>query len=210
MPKPSERAVEFIVSFEVTSKAVYEKKYRSVIWPEGQSGITIGVGYDLGYVTRAELVAVWGPHLPAPMIEALKTAVGKKGTAAKALLAGLKPKVDVPWEAAYDVFRDNTLPKFEAATVSALPNTDLLSPDSFGALVSLTFNRGPSYGKAASANDPKDRYREMRAIKAHMAAKDFAAIPGDIKAMQRIWPTVPGLQRRRREEAKLFADGLTG
>lgn len=208
MPKPSERAVEFIVSFEVTSKAVYQQKYRGVIWPEGQSGITIGVGYDLGYVTRSEVVAVWGPHLPAAMIDALKAAVGKKGAAAKALLAGLKPLVDVPWDAAYAVFRDKTLPKFEAATVAALPNTDLLSPDSFGALVSLTFNRGPSYGRPNSATDPKDRYREMRAIKTAMAAKNFAAIAGEIKAMQRIWPTVAGLQRRRREEAKLFADGL--
>lgn len=208
MPRPSKRAVEFIISFEVTSRGVYERRYRSVIWPEGQSGITIGVGYDLGYVTRAEMVATWGPHLAPAMIEALKPAVGKKGADAKALLAELKPQVDVPWEAAYAVFRDKTLPKFEAATISALPNTDRLSPDSFGALVSLTFNRGPSYGRARSANDPTDRYREMRAIKSHMTARDFAAIPAEIRAMQRIWPTVAGLQRRRREEAKLFADGL--
>ncbi|HEX4847294.1 MAG TPA: hypothetical protein VFV30_04070, partial [Novosphingobium sp.] len=83
-----------------------------------------------------------------------------------------------------------------------------LSPDSFGALVSLTFNRGPSYGKARSANDPLDRYREMRAIKAHMAVGNYAAIPAEISAMQRIWPTVAGLRRRRREEAALFRDGL--
>ena len=208
MPKPSARAVDFIVSFEVTSRKVYESKYRSPIWPEGQSGITIGIGYDLGYVTRTEMETVWGQHLPPAMIAALRTVVGKKGPAAKAMLAAIKPLVDVPWDAAYAVFRDNTLPKFEAMTTAALPNTALLSGDSFGALVSLTFNRGPSYGKAKTVNDTKDRYREMRAIKKHMASMDFAAIPSEIKAMQRLWPTVAGLQRRRREEAALFAAGL--
>lgn len=208
MSTPSNRAVEFIISFEVTSQSVYEAKYRRPIWPEGASGVTIGVGYDLGYVTVAEMERVWAPHLNAAMIAAMRTVVGKKGPAAKAALAGVRHLVDVPWTDAFAVFAGDTLPKFSKMTENALPNTADLSGDSFGALVSLTFNRGPSFGKAKDPNDTKDRYREMRAIKRHMTAKNFAAIALEISAMQRLWPTVAGLQRRRREEAKMFKDGL--
>jgi hypothetical protein len=208
MPTPSKRAVDFIIAFEVTSQATYEKKYRRPEWPGGASGITIGVGYDLGYVTIAEMEAAWKPHRPAEMITAMRSVTGKKGLVAKALLAGIRPKVDVPWDTAYAVFQDNTLPKYQAMTDKALPNTALLSGDSYGALVSLTFNRGASYGKTKDVNDPMDRYREMRAIKKLMASQAFASIPAEITAMQRLWPNVAGLQRRRREEAKLFKDGL--
>lgn len=209
MPTPSKRAVDFIIAFEVTSQATYEKKYRRPEWPGGVSGITIGVGYDLGYVTIAEMEAAWKPHLPAEMITATRSVTGKKGLVAKALLAGIRPKVDVPWDTAYAVFQDNTLPKYQAMTDKALPNTALLSGDSYGALVSLTFNRGASYGKTKDVNDPMDRYREMRAIKKLMASQAFSSIPAEITAMQRLWPNVAGLQRRRREEAKLFKDGLS-
>lgn len=209
MPTPSKRAVDFIIAFEVTSQATYEKKYRRPEWPGGASGITIGVGYDLGYVTIAEMEAAWKPHLPAEMITAMRAMTGKKGLVAKALLAGIRPKVDVPWDTAYAVFQDKTLPKYQAMTDKALPNTALLSGDSYGALVSLTFNRGASYGKTKDVNDPMDRYREMRAIKKLMASQAFSSIPAEITAMQRLWPNVAGLQRRRREEAKLFKDGLS-
>ncbi len=208
MPRLSQKAVEFIIGFEVSSRANYEAKLRRPTWPEGASGITIGVGYDLGYVTRGEMERVWGPVLPAAMVAALRTVVGKKGSDAKSALAMIRPQVDVPWADAFAVFRDDTLGKFETMTTTALPNTHDISPDSLGALVSLTFNRGPSYGKSKDPNDTKDRYREMRAIKAAMTVKDYASIPATIKAMQRLWPTVAGLQRRRRDEARLFQDGL--
>lgn len=202
MPNASEKAIALIVSFEVTSQAFYEAKYRSTIWPEGSSGVTIGIGYDVGYVTKAQLTADWASLLPAEMIAKLATACGVKGIPARALAASLKSSVDVPWAAANTVFRQKNMPAYSAEVVRALPNTDRLSGDSFGALVSLTFNRGASYSR------PGDRYREMRAIKAHMASGNLAAIPNEIRGMKRLWPTVNGLKRRRDAEAALFAEGL--
>src|SRR5207249_5127768 len=65
---------------------------------------------------------------------------------------------------------DLELPKWEAKLIASLPNTDLLSADSFGALVSLIYNRGASFNLLGA------RYQEMRTIKACMANQMFDEI----------------------------------
>jgi hypothetical protein len=40
------------MSHEVTSQSVYNKKYTSPIMPGGDSGVTFGLGTDLGYITE--------------------------------------------------------------------------------------------------------------------------------------------------------------
>lgn len=84
----------------------------------------------------------------------------------------------------------------------ALPNCNLIGPDCLGALVSLAYNRGPSFSLGGS------RYAEMRDIKAHMTSRDFRLIPDDFRHMKRIWPNTPGLRDRREKEAVLFEQGL--
>ncbi len=202
MTAASEKAIQMIVAFEVTSKAIYISKYQSTIWPGGKSGVTIGIGYDLGHTTIAKLQRDWHAHLPADMIAVLEQAVGVTGAAAKELAGHLAPAVLVPWDAANAVFRELDVPHYSAMVRKALANTNLLSGDSFGALLSLTFNRGPSFSVAG------DRYKEMNTIRTLMAAKKFSDIPAQFVSMQRIWPTVPGLQARRVKESKLFASGL--
>ena len=198
----SDVAFDLIVEFEVSSQQVYTSKYRGAIWPGGESGATVGVGYDVGYATAALLQSDFGGEIGNAMIDALKTAIGKTGAAGKQATQALAGKIDVPWSAAISVHRGKVMPRWVGVVERALPNTGLIGPDCLGALVSLTYNRGASFPKAG------DRYQEMRAIKAHMAAKDFASIPGDLRAMKRIWPTVPGLQKRREREARLFEAGL--
>ena len=85
-----------------------------------------------------------------------------------------------------------------------MQNTDQLSRDSLGALVSLTYNRG-----GGGYTLPSDRFREMRAIRADMAARAFTQIPGEIRSMKRLWPDLRGLQVRRDREAALFQKGLS-
>lgn len=202
MPKVSQRAIDLIVFYEVTDEATYTKRYTSPTWPGGASGVTIGIGYDIGYVSKAVFATDWQARIPAAMFALLNHAVGVSGPAAHALASEMKPDVTVDWKTATAVFAERTLPGYSSETARALPNCDAVSPDSFGALVSLTYNRGASYTKTG------DRYAEMRAIKSHMASETFAAIPDDFLGMQRLWPAVPGLQKRRRDEAKLFKDGL--
>jgi hypothetical protein len=96
------------------------------------------------------------------------------------------------------------VPRWATTVRKALPNCDKLSPDCFGALVSLAYNRGASFSLAG------ERYAEMRAIKAHMAAGEFSKIPGEFRSMKRLWmtPSVRGVAARRDHEALLFQKGL--
>jgi GH24 family phage-related lysozyme (muramidase) len=166
-------------------------------------------------VSAAQYERHWSA-LPAADRSALAATVGHHGGNSpaqmlKALLAQVK-QIIIEWELAEAVFKAATLPKFAAITNRALPNCDLLPGDCFGALVSLTFNRGASYSRAPDPQkDPKDRYREMRAIGVAMKARDFAAVPGQIRAMKRIWlgtAVEAEMSRRRDDEAKLFEAGL--
>ena len=216
----SPRAFDLIVSYETGGRPYYEHVLKArPIWPQASSGVTIGFGYDLGYVTVAEVKHDWAAllsGLSASQHTALAACVGLHGgnTPAQkmqAMLAGVAD-VTVSWDAALSVYRSSTLPKFALRTLNALPNCDALGDACFGVLVSLTFNRGASYAKAQDpADDALDRYREMRAIKAAMQARRFDAIPAQIEAMIRIWVGTAiedGMRRRRTEEAAMFLDGL--
>jgi len=202
MIRSSQAAVDLIVMEEVTSKNLYNLKYQHPEWPGGASGVTVGIGYDVGYSTPTVIQADWGDKLPVAMVAALEAVAGIHGTPASSHAHELRNVVTVPWAAAMAVFLGRDMPKWEAIVAKALPNTDKLAPDSFGALVSLAYNRGPSFSNAG------DRYREMRAIRDHLAHVQFHEIPDDIRSMKRLWPNVVGLRNRRDHEAKLFEKGL--
>jgi len=198
----SQEAFNLIIAEEVTGKTHYEARLRRPEWPGGNSGVTIGIGYDLGMSSVATINADWASRVSPQMLAAMCSAAGIHGDAARPLAAQLRDQIDIPWDMAIDVFANHDVPKFAGLVRGKLPNTDQLSPDCFGALVSLAFNRGPSF------DNPGDRYTEMRAIKAHMIARDFASIPAEFRSMKRLWPSLPGLISRREHEAVLFANGL--
>jgi hypothetical protein len=195
-------AFDLIVEFEVTGEQTYTKKYRRPVWPKGQSGVTIGIGYDVGYASKPQLRADWGGAIPDAMIAALEGAFGVTGAPANAVAKRLQAKVDVPWPAAIEVHREKVLPRWIGLVERNLSNTDRIGADCLGALVSLTYNRGASFGKAGA------RYREMRNIRSHLTAKNFRDIPDELRSMKRLWPDLKGLQKRREREARLFEQGL--
>lgn len=200
--RSSQAAFDLIVREEVSSEKVYRSRYQRPEWPGVQSGPTVGIGYDLGQTSAATIRADWGDRVDANTLEAMVSCAGKTGAAGRVHTAKVRNQILIPWEMALDVHKDCVVPRWEARLAKALPNTDALSGDCFGALLSLAFNRGTSFSQAG------ERYREMRAIKAHMAAERFSAIPAEFRSMKRIWPDVPGLQARREREAKLFERGL--
>lgn len=200
--RSSRAAVDLIVANEVTSKEVYERKYQRPEWPGGASGITVGIGYDLGYVTAEEILSDWKDYLTPNVIQSMQHYAGINGSHAHDVLAAARRDISVPWDAAMQVFMKASLPKFEASTLRAVPGSDKLPAGCFGVLASLTYNRGASYTKSG------DRYLEMRNIRTHVASGDWAAVEHDIRAMKRLWPGVAGLLRRRDEEADLWKASL--
>lgn len=203
-PAISNAAIDLIIAFEVSSREAYERKYRHPIWPRGRSGITIGIGYDVGYVTKLVLLRDWSAYLPPAVLDTLSQACGVTGDSASALVQRLA-HIDIPYEDAHAVFTKVSVIGYTRLTVRSLANTAALHPDSLGALVSLVYNRGASFQKDG------ERYREMRAIRADMQARAFAGIPAQIRSMKRIWigePHSAGLVKRRELEARLFEQGL--
>ena len=195
----SEAAVSMMLDFEVGGRAGYDARYRIPYRPPDPSAIVIGIGYDLGYVTGEEFSRDWKSHLEAATFDRLSLAVGKNGPDAQAILGQLKD-LDIPWDAAQAVFREKTLTKYGAMADEIFPNANELPPDSYGALVSLLYNRGP--------NLEGDRRVEMRNIKTLMEQRKFDAVPAEFRKMKRLWAATPGLAKRREAEAILFEKGL--
>jgi len=197
----SPAAENMIVRFEVTSQAAYERRYQRPIWPKGQSGVTIGVGYDLRYANRAFLDRDW-PTMSAGDKAKLSSVLGLAGADAQAALRSVQSVV-VPWRMAETQFL-SFLPYPTRETEIAFPNCADLPDDCFGALVSLIYNRGSAMPARS------DRRREMRAIRDAAAAKAWDRIPPLIRSMKRLWPEpdARGLVLRREAEARLFQSAL--
>ncbi len=170
-------------------------------WPGGNSGISLGRGYDLGFVTAAQLKADWGAFLTEAQIKLLKTAIGLTGIPAKNIalkFADIKIKVTD----ADKVFAKSTLPLHRANTERIYPGVTDLPADAYGALVSLVFNRGTSL--------TGDRRREMKAIKPAVKNKDLREIAKQIRLMKRLWigQGLDGLLIRRENEALLVESAI--
>jgi len=204
----SKKSLDLILEFEVGGGENYYNKFlKSPTWPEGQSGVTIGVGYDLGYVNKAEFSEDW-KDLPKEIFDRLYKVVGIKGYNAKNLIRGLKDIV-IPWDLALKVFNNKTVTKFWNLTKETFPNFDNLPEDAKGGLVSLVFNRGNAL--------EGDRRREMKLIRDGMAIttifdqKVLSFIANQIRNMKRIWAggsIEKGMSRRRDAEAKLIEESI--
>lgn len=206
LPEPSPdiptRAVAFIAREEVSSRAYYDAQCSRPTWPGGASGVTIGVGYDLGYQTGLD--ADWSDLLTSAQMAALRAWLGVKGQSAAAGPTRLSGIV-IPWYAAWMTFIRRTLPQEIAATRAAFTGTERMPPLCFGVLVSLVYNRGTAM---KDAPDHPGNRKEMRNIRDAVAAGRIADIPAELKAMKRLWPEGNGLRARRDREAKLFEEGL--
>ena len=204
----SKKSLDLILEFEVGGGENYYNKFlKNPAWPEGQSGVTIGVGYDLGYVNKSEFSEDW-KDLPKEIFDRLYRVVGIKGYNAKNLIRGLRDIV-VPWELSLKVFNNKTVTKFWILTKDTFPNFDKMPEDAKGGLVSLVFNRGNAL--------EGDRRREMKLIRDGMRItntfdqKALTFIANQIRSMKRIWAggsIEKGMNRRRDAEAKLIEQSL--
>ena len=205
----SKKSLDLILEFEVGGGENYYNKFlKNPTWPGEQSGVTIGVGYDCGYVNKTEFTSDW-KDLPQKDFDRLYKIVGIKGIAAKDLIRGLKDIV-IPWDLSLKVFMNKTVTKFWNLARETFPNFDNLPEDAKGGLVSLVFNRGNSL--------EGDRRREMKLIRDGMRItntfdqKALTFIANQIRNMKRIWiggSIEKGMSRRRDAEAKLIEESLS-
>lgn len=193
-------AIEEIIFEEDSSEWYYLKCYQHPEWPGGASGVTIALGYDLGYASAAKIHTDFDSLLDPHMIDLMISVSGHTGTRAHIDVERIGRLITIPWAVALKVFLKRDMPLWIATIHHILPNTDKLGPTCLGMLVSLAYNRGASF------NNIGDRYREMRAIKTDMALQHFADIPNQFRSMARLW--TGGVHARRLREAALFEKGL--
>lgn len=178
-------------------------------WPGEKSGITLPIGYDLGYEEHFE--KDWSGLLPAETMGRLRRALGVTGERARALAPSMRG-ILIPRTAAIRVFEQVTIPRQIAKTLSIWPLADSLPPDALGALVSVVYNRGTSL--------TSDRRREMRNIRVlmqeHARHLDdpqlLKKLAAEVRSMARLWPDNKNsdgdLHDRRIQEARLIEHAL--
>ena len=192
----SRKSMDMLIAFEVSSEAQYNKKYQKPIWPGGESGITIGIGYDLGFSDKVAISNAWKDYVSAADLAVLLSVAGLKGADAKNALAKTK-SVIIDYHTALSVFFQTTLPVYARRTKNVYPGIEKLPPDAQGALLSLVYNRGESIAGASRA--------EMKNIVALVAAQNLSGIAKQIRNMKRLWEgkNLPGLLQRRDKEAAM-------
>ena len=203
-PPLTAAGVTFIAREEVSSPARYRSVYCRPIWPGGESGVTIGIGYDLKFVDEMRLRADWAGALSEAAVARLKPVLKLQGTAA---LAAQCHEVDLPLAAAVKAFISRGLPRALTDARSIYPEIDGLSPARRTVLASLVYNRGTRLAD----NDPtRQERREMRAIKALLAAGQPEGVAEQLDAMSRLWDPQAqgGLVARRHREATLWRAGF--
>lgn len=188
-------AVTLIAREEVGDRHGYEIQASHPTWPSGESGITIGIGFDLRFETTFD--DDWAMVLPPATLAALKPWIGKQGNPQAVIELA---HVVIPFRAAWTVFTRYSLLNYINKTAIAFPGYHALPDLCRGALVSLVYNRGASMDG--------DRRKEMREIRNLVAAGALAEVPWQFEAMKRLWPATSGLDDRRQREADLWRAGL--
>ncbi len=201
--KLSRRSVDAIVGWETGGRAYYESRLARPSWPGGQSGVTVGVGFDLGYASNAEICEAWMRPLGGDACRYLLSCQGVRGAAARAH-ARRGAWLKIPWGVAVGVFEQHTLPGEARKTARVFRTAELLPPDAQGALVSLVYNRG------TSLDGP--RRAEMREIASILnwtgpgqPENILPRIADLLLAMRRLWvgQGLNGVATRREGEAAL-------
>jgi len=188
-----------VVEFETGGKSYYEKFLKKMTWPKGESGITMGIGADLGYMTKEEFEKFFSKYFTKKQCERLNDVIGLKGENAKNALSKVKD-IELSWDNAYKAFIEWTLPKFWKMTSDLWVGLDKLKEPAQIALVSIVFNRG-------SATKGPSRV-EMVNIKPYVMCQNYNAIAKEIRSMKRLWADkgLDGLLKRRDAEAKMVED----
>ncbi len=177
-------------------------------YPGGASGVTYGHGYDLGYNTREQIKKDWGGLVNGNVLAFMFSCSGRTGEAAKRMITTQTKTLKVSKEAATKVLTEITLPRFEQIAKDKYTGFDNLPKDAQGAIVSLVYNRGASWG--TEGQNSWDKRKEMRELAPLIQDGNLKGIADKIKEMSRLWEGkgLDGLIARRINEAALVAGSI--
>lgn len=197
-PEPliPDAAINLIVSFEVGSPELYERRYKAPIWPGAASGPTWGIGYDGGHRSADIIVVDWEAH---PHAARLASAAGITGPISREWVRKAAD-ISVEYGMARHVFDQTSLVEHYRIARRVFGESFDRAPGNVrGAITSLVFNRGGSMRG--------DGRREMRAIRdVCLPAGNWDCVASELRSMKRIWKGSDiegGMDRRREAEAKL-------
>ncbi len=192
-PKITGDGYQLILDYECGGgKYYYDRFLIHPEWPGLSSGITIGIGEDIGYVSKDTFLSDWRDLSEK---NRLVPVVGMTGQRAKAHLYEVRDII-VKWELAEKVFNDVTIARYYALTKRTFPEFESLAPTAQAALISLVFNRGSSLAGPGRI--------EMREISRLTPSRNYREIAVQLRKMKRLWPDTRGLRERRDAEANLI------
>ena len=194
---------QLILDWEVGGGQSYYVRFcRHPTVPGGRdtvSGITIGIGWDVGAHSHGELNEEWSDFLAPEILAKLFTVVGMKGDTAKKFLPQMQPII-ISWDTALAQFLAHTVPCYFKMTQEAFPGVEIAPACVQESLLCLVFNRGDSVAGP--------RHTEMADIRSLVAGMEWSNIPNELRSMKRLWPDTKGLCDRREAEAKHIEEGL--
>lgn len=207
--------VAFIALEETGGLAHYQQVSRFPHFPGGESGITIGVGYDLRFHSQQEFYSDWSDYISKAAIQELSNDIGRQGSQQRASV--LKEMgVEVPFYAAWQVFVRKTLPGFYKKTLLSYPSLTALPGLCASVLVSLVYNRGPALNGNNREEMANIRRILDKAEQARLQGRATAevnqmllAVADELLAMKKYWPVTSGLVKRRQEEANIWRQSLS-
>jgi hypothetical protein len=190
-----------ILKHEVGGGSRYYNRYLiHPVYVSKYSGITICVGYDLKYKSKAQIAADF--HMLHPsVIKRLQAVAGKNGT--RAMARGMR-SISIPYSVALEVFNKSSIPRFAKLVNRAYPGIDTLHPHIQSAFLSNGFNRG------TAISETKSRDKEKREARAAIPNRP-GLLGAIIRASKRLWVGMglDGLLGHREDEAILCDLGNT-
>lgn len=212
--------IDAIISYEIGAEFVgdtryYNSRLTKPTYPGGNSGVTIGIGYDLGYNTIAQIRKDWEGKVNGNLLAFFISCSGLKGKDAARKIKQETSIFKIPYEVAYNVFINSTLPRFCKEAKETFPSIEKLNPLAQAVIVSVVFNRGNGLVDTSTNAQKEGRRKEMRNLLKAIDKVDYNSIAKEIEAMKRLWDGVPdfdgdvevkmqGLIDRRIAEAKLI------
>jgi len=162
------------------------------------AGVCLGPSYCLGRTNEEEVRQALSGVLRPEDVERLARVAGLMGADAEAAFPSVR-SIKVTRRQSIRIFGETLLPSYAEMTRRAYANVDLLHPDAFGALVSVTYQSGT--GQAKKLLGPL------------MEERRFAEIPEAMRERGRqLAERIPRFRvqflRRTEAEAALFEKGL--